>query len=97
MFENVLYIFAQIVNLLFVVIDVAMLVRAITSWIPDIDGAWLDFVYMVTEPIIVPVRSLFEKIPAFKNSPIDFSFMIAYMLVLILQELFAMFTSAVLR
>lgn len=97
MFENVLYIFAQIVNLLFVVIDVAMLVRAITSWIPEIDGAWLDLVYMITEPIIVPVRALFERFPIFKNSPIDFSFMIAYMLILILGELFAMFTGVVLR
>ena len=61
-----------------------------------LDGAWLDLVYMITEPIIVPIRTLFEKIPTYKNSPIDFSFMIAYMLVLIARELFAMFTRAVL-
>lgn len=96
MFENVLYIFAQIVNLLFAVIELAMLVRAIVSWIPDADGAWLDLVYMITEPIIVPVRSLFEKIPLFRNSPIDFSFMIAYLLIIILGELFSVFTGAVL-
>ena len=96
MFENVLYIFAQVVNLLFAAISIAMLIRAVTSWIPGLDGAWLDLVYMITEPIIVPIRTLFEKIPIFKNSPIDFSFMIAYMLILIVRELFSMFTYAVL-
>lgn len=97
MFENVLYIFAQAVNLLFAAISFAMLVRAVTSWIPELDGAWLDLVYMITDPVIVPIRNLFEKFPGFKNSPIDFSFMIAYMVILIVRELFAMFTSVVLR
>ena len=97
MFENVLYIFAQIVNLLFVVIEVAMLVRAIASWIPGASGTWLDLVYMITEPIIAPVRALLEKVPMFKSSPIDFSFMIAYFLIIILGELFSAFTGVVLR
>ena len=97
MFENVLYIFAQIVRLLFVVIELAMLVRAIASWIPGASGTWLDLVYTITEPIIAPVRSLLEKVPLFKSSPIDFSFMIAYFLIIILGELFSAFTGVVLR
>lgn len=97
MFENVLYIFAQVVNLLFAVLNVAMLVRAVASWIPELDGAWLDFVYMLTEPVIMPVRALFERFEIFKNSPVDFSFMVAYMLLLIVERLFSVFTGMVLR
>ena len=97
MFENVLYIFAQLVSLLFAALNLAMLIRAITSWMPGLDGAWLDFVYMITEPVIIPVRAFFDRIGAFKNSPIDFSFMIAYMLLMIVEGAVSAFTEMVLR
>lgn len=83
---NVLYMVARIVSLLLVVLEIAMLIRAIASWFPALDGAgFMDIVYMITEPLVVPVRLLFERFSIFRNSPIDFSFVIAFLLLGMLQ------------
>ena len=61
---QVIYIAARLVTVLLTVLEVAMLVRAISSWIPSLDGAaWLDFVYMITDPVVVPVRALLAMLP----------------------------------
>ena len=91
---QVIYIAARLVMVLLTVLEVAMLIRAITSWIPSLDGAaWLDFVYMITDPIVVPVRALFEHFSFFRNSPIDFSFVIAYLLLGMVQIIVSHFTN----
>ena len=95
--ENILYLLARIAMLILGAVNIAMLIRAITSWIPELDGAWLDVVYMITEPVIAPVRAFFELFPVFKNSPVDFSFLIAFMLLNIVQELLSGFSVMVLR
>lgn len=90
----VLYMAARLVSLLLWILEIAMLLRAIASWIPALDGkAWLEVVYMITEPVVVPVRALFEKIPSFRNSPIDFSFIIAYLLLGLVQTVVSHLTS----
>ncbi len=95
--DNILYMFAQIATLLLGAINIAMLIRVVTSWIPDLDGAWLDLVYMLTEPVVAPIKAIFDLFPVFRNSPIDFSFLIAFMLLNIVQELLSGFTVMVLR
>ena len=95
--DNILYMLAQLVTLLLGAINIAMIIRAVTSWIPDLDGAWLDLVYMLTEPVVAPIKAIFESFPIFRNSPIDFSFIIAFMLLNIVQELLSGFTVMVLR
>ena len=94
--DNVIYMLAQLVTLLLGAINIAMIIRAVTSWIPDLDGAWLDLVYMLTEPVVAPIKAVFELFPIFRNSPIDFSFVIAFMLLNIVQELLSGFTVRVL-
>lgn len=95
--DNILYMLAQIATLFLGAINIAMLIRAVTSWIPDLDGAWLDLVYMLTEPVVAPIKAIFDFFPVFRNSPIDFSFLIAFMLLNIVQELLSGFTVMVLR
>ena len=95
--DNILYMLAQLVTLLLGAINIAMIIRAVTSWIPDLDGAWLDLVYMLTEPVVAPIKAIFDLFPIFRNSPIDFSFIIAFMLLNIVQELLSGFTLMVLR
>lgn len=94
--DNILYMLAQLVTLLLGAINIAMIIRAVTSWIPDLDGAWLDLVYMLTEPVVAPIKAIFDLFPIFRNSPIDFSFIIAFMLLNIVQELLSGFTLMVL-
>ena len=90
----VIYVVARIVSLLLWVLEVAMLIRAITSWIPALDGkAWVDFVYMITDPLVTPVRALFEHFSFFRNSPIDFSFVISFLVLGMIQIVFSHLTS----
>ena len=69
-------------------IDLAMLGRAILSWIdPMAEGPLASFLYAVTEPIIIPFRKLFEKLNWFTGSPIDMAFFFAMISIIILQSL----------
>lgn len=93
-----IYMAARLVSLLFWVLEIAMIVRAVTSWIPMLDGKrWVEIVYMLTEPIVAPVRALFERFSFFRNSPIDFSFVIAFLLLGVVQTLVSHLTALVLR
>ena len=52
--------------------------RALLSWImPDGEGLLIEFIYILTEPIILPFRRLFEKLGWFQNSPIDIAYLFA--------------------
>jgi YggT family protein len=48
-----------------------MLVYAVVSWIPSIRGRWTDYVAMLVEPVLVPVRRV---IPALGG--LDLSFLV---------------------
>lgn len=70
------------------VLDLAMLGRAILSWIdPMSDGPLASFLYAITEPIILPFRKLFEKMNWFVGVPIDMAFFFAMISIMILQTL----------
>ena len=63
------------------VLELAMLIRAILSWLPiREDNPIVLFVTMLTEPIVAPIRALFERMNWFQNIPIDISFFVAYLL-----------------
>ena len=90
----VLYMATRLVSLLLWALEIAMVVRAIASWIPSLDDKkWMDVVYMLTEPLVAPVRAIFERFSLFRNSPIDFSFVIAFLLLGMVQTLVAHFTA----
>ncbi len=81
-----LYLMVRLVTLLLTFLDVALLLRAIFSWFPDLDDTKLgDFIYMVTEPVLLPVRNLFSRFSLFQNSPIDLSFLITVLLLSAVQ------------
>ena len=70
------------------VLDIAMLGRAILSWVdPMGDGPLASFLYTVTEPVIFPFRKLFEKKNWFMDVPIDMAFFFAMISIMILQTL----------
>ncbi len=89
--SEVLYVVASFVDVLLTALYFAIFVRVILSWLPiDDDSSFLNFVYMITDPVIVPIRSLLERIPAFGNSPIDFSSFVAMILIFALQAMLGM-------
>ncbi len=70
------------------VISFCMLVRAIISWFNvNANNPIIKFLYVVTEPVVQPVRKLFEKKNWFQNTPIDMSFSTAFILMFVLETI----------
>ncbi len=71
----------------------AMTVRAFMSWFPELEGSkFHNFLYMLTEPLVSPVRVIFDKYGWFSGLPIDMPFFVSYILlsvVLLILEMFA--------
>ena len=87
---TILTVVTDIVVLLLLGVQIAMMLRAILSWFPIDSNKFVDFLYVITEPFIVPIRLLFEKLGWFQNLPIDISFMVSYLLLSLLSFVLAM-------
>ena len=68
------------------VISIAMLVRAVLSWL-FVDGQSKlgAFLYVVTEPIILPIRALCNRFGWFQGLPLDIPFFITAVLLMIVS------------
>ena len=63
-----------------------MLVRAILSWFPNVNGGKFSyFLYELTEPLIRPVRKLLSK-TSIGNSMIDISFLVTFLALFLVQD-----------
>ena len=62
-----------------------MLVRALLSWIPNARGAVYEFIVMMTEPVIMPVRRVVDRFMGKSALPVDVSFIAAYLLLYLLS------------
>ena len=63
------------------VLQIAMLVRAVMSWFPMGENIVSDIAYSITEPVIIPVRRLMERFESIRNFPIDISFFVTLMII----------------
>lgn len=73
---------AAFVSALLFVVQTAMFLRAILSWfIPDENNRIVQFLTVITEPFIIPVRVLLQKLNLFQNTPLDVSFFITYLII----------------
>ncbi len=81
----ILSVVADVVVLLLSAIQLAMLLRAILSWFPIDSNKFIDFLYGITEPLIIPIRALFQKMNWFQNLPIDVAFLVTYLLLSVLS------------
>ena len=79
------YVFVNFVLIFIEVLTFAMLIRAILSWLTDGSSKIARFLYILTEPAIMPVRKLMVKMNWLQNSPIDFSFTITYFVLMIVE------------
>ena len=72
----------QVAYSLLSLFQIAMLVRALMSWIPSLQGSGLQqMLYQVTEPVILPFRKLLWRIPALRNFPLDLYFLLAWIVI----------------
>ncbi len=85
---TVFYIFASIIDVFLSITLFLMLVRVVLSWLPISDDNVIDeFVYMATEPFIIPVRIIFDRFDFMNGLPIDIPFFVSYLLLAFLQRL----------
>ena len=77
------------VRLLLEMFYVLLVVRAVLSWVPGVRNRLTDFVYMVTEPVLSPVRNLLNR-SRFGNLslPIDLSFLVVLFILTFLLYIF---------
>ncbi len=86
--NEISYVVIRLAVTLIGVLQLAMFVRAILSWIPGADENKLgDFLYAITEPFILPVRAILDRIPLFQGFPLDMSFFFTFILLSILSTL----------
>ena len=84
--HNLIYLITATLSFLLSALQLAMLARAVLSWFPvDEDNRIMNFLYAVTEPVIMPVRALMEKFGWFEGLPIDMSFFFTFILLSVLQ------------
>ena len=77
------------VRLLLEMFCVLLVIRAVLSWVPGVRNRLTDFVYMVTEPVLSPVRNLLNR-SRFGNLslPIDLSFLVVLFILTFLLYIF---------
>ncbi|MBE6637705.1 MAG: YggT family protein [Ruminococcaceae bacterium] len=62
-------------------VEIAMLARALLSWIvPDDDSAPMRFLYAITEPFIAPIRALMYHFNIGMDGPLDIPFFVTVIL-----------------
>ena len=72
-----LYVIVQCVLIFIDILSVAMFVRAILSWFTMGEQTRIGaFLYVVTEPIILPIRALCARFGWFQGMPLDMPFLI---------------------
>jgi YggT family protein len=64
-----------------------MLVYAVVSWIPSLRGRWTDYLAMVIEPVLTPVRRIIPPLGG-----LDLSFLVVF---LVLQFVMRMITNTI--
>ena len=72
-----LYVIVQCVLIFIDILSVAMFVRAILSWFTMGEQTRIGtFLYVVTEPIILPIRALCARFGGFQGTPLDMPFLL---------------------
>ena len=68
------------------VLSLCMLLRAILGWFfADGEGKLLRFLYVVTEPMVYPIRKLCQKLNWFQGTPIDMAFTFAWLFIYVIE------------
>jgi YggT family protein len=83
-----LYLLVYAIRLFLTIEQVLFLARAILSWIfLTEDSKIMNFLYRVTEPLIIPARILLGRIEGINEMPIDIPFFATVILLPIVQML----------
>jgi len=56
--------------------QIAMLIYAVVSWVPSLQGRWSSYVARIVEPVLIPVRRIIPPLGGF-----DLSFIVIILLI----------------
>ena len=70
-----------VIHQLIMVYVVIMLIYAVVSWIPSIRGRWTDYVAMLVEPVLSPVRRVIPPLGG-----LDLSFLVVIILLQVIDS-----------
>lgn len=87
--ESIFYVIFKFIDVCIDVVMILMFIRAVMSWFPGA-GSGLkvtQFIYMVTELFISPVRKFMSRFSSVRNMPIDLSFLVTYILLGLVQAI----------
>ena len=80
-------IIARTLLILLSLFEMALIVRAILSWIPSArTSRFAQALNMITEPIVHPVRKLLFKMEWVRRCPIDLSVLAVFILISFLER-----------
>lgn len=83
---TLLQILAKTISIALSVVSYAMIGRMLLPIFKNpADSKLYQFLFVITEPFVAPVRALFVRFNIGQNSPIDWSFTAAYFLLIIIQ------------
>ncbi len=75
-------------SILLSLLELCFFLRAILSFLnPEEEGFFAGILYVLTEPVLLPIRALFERLRFGENSPIDLSFFAGFLLLTLLNTL----------
>lgn len=83
--EYLVEIIQMTVGLFIDVVGMAMLIRAVMSFIGSEESRLVEICYAISEPLVAPVRSALNRVPGIMEIGIDFSFMATYMILVIIK------------
>ena len=86
-----IYVLVNFALIFIEIISFAMFIRAILSWFTDGGGQFTQFLYVITEPAIMPIRKLLVKMNWLQDSPIDFSFTLTFLVLMVIELLLSSF------
>ena len=70
------------------ILQFMMLIRAIMSWIPGLDGSpFSEFLFTLTEWVIAPMRALFDKFGWGNNMMLDLPFFATFILLSVVSSI----------
>ena len=86
--DTVVYLLRQTLYVALDVLLFAFLARMIVSLF-DMEGNSKigQFLFVITEPLVIPLRLLFAKLHWFEGTPLDFAYLFTSLLLMLLQTL----------
>ena len=85
--NGAMYVILTGVVIFLYVADIALLGRAVLSWFPEGGQSRIGaFLYVITEPFIMPVRGICNRLGLFRGMPLDMPFLITSMLLLLISS-----------